>query len=140
MPTLIGSLNANATPILNISVYGISSQYAKDFEAIIDTGSTNFLSMPLFEALPLGLILFGTTNITFADGSSSWRLTAWGHIAVGGETRSGVFVLHPNSQEVLLGMEFLKMFSKALTVDPINQVVTLVDVTAAASMSAASPS
>ena len=63
MPTLIGSLNANATPILNISVYGISSQYAKDFEAIIDTGSTNFLSMPLFEALRLGLILFGTTNI-----------------------------------------------------------------------------
>jgi len=87
-----------------------------DFDAIIDTGFTGFLSIPLVEAIRLGLVLHGTTSLTLADGSTSYRLTARAKITIQGEEKIGVAVIEWSSTEVLLGMAFLRQFSKLLYV------------------------
>ncbi len=83
--------------------------------------------MPLIKAFPLGLVLTGTTGLTLADGSTHPRLTAWGLASVEGEEQDGLIILEPNSDEVLLGMDFLRKFQKALHVNPITNAVTMVD-------------
>jgi len=105
----------------------ISGPFAQavEFDAILDTGFTGFICMPLLRALPLGLMLYGTTSVELADGSSSWKLTAKGMAEVEGEKRVGVVVLEPSANDILLGMAFLRSFQKALFVT--QNLVFLVD-------------
>jgi len=119
-----GSFGSSGSPELKIRISGVVGEGA-EFAAIIDTGFTGFLSMPLVEAFPLGLLLFGTMNLVLADGSTSFRLTGYGTITVEGEKQNGVIVLEPASGEVLIGMEFLKRFNKTLVVVPGTSVVLL---------------
>jgi hypothetical protein len=71
--------------------------------------------MPLVQALPLGLILVGSTTVTFADGSTGARLTALGTIHLeSGVSKIGVVILEPDSSDLLVGMEFLNQFQRTL--------------------------
>jgi predicted aspartyl protease len=83
MSALTGSFDKIGNPIVTISVRGVFTGGKKEFEAVIDTGFTGFLQMPLFEAFPLGLVLAGTTSVTLADGSASPRLMAIGTVTIG---------------------------------------------------------
>lgn len=47
-----------------------------EFEAIIDTGFTGFIQLPLSHAISLSLPLEGTNTVTLADDSSVVMLTA----------------------------------------------------------------
>ena len=96
----------------------VSGPFSKglEYEAVLDTGFTGFLSMPLMEAIRLGLILHGTSKIILADGSEGFRLTAKGMIEVGDERKIGVVILEAESSELLLGMDFLRLFEKAMMV------------------------
>jgi predicted aspartyl protease len=85
MPIWIGSLGKSGSPILKITVSGPFSD-GKDYEAILDTGFTGFLSMPLVQGISLGLVLHGTTAISLADASTSYRLTARGMVKVEGQS------------------------------------------------------
>jgi hypothetical protein len=87
--------------------------------------------MPLMHAFPLGLVLFGTTNLVLADGSTISRLTAYGSVTVASETDHGVIVLDSGSTEVLIGMEFLRTFKKALILFPDMKLVAFIDEAAA---------
>jgi len=87
-----------------------------EFDAILDTGFTGFVAMPLLRALPLGLMLYGTTTVEIADGSTSVKLTAKGMAEVECESKVGVVILEPSSNDVLIGMAFLRTFEKALFV------------------------
>jgi predicted aspartyl protease len=126
MPGVIGSF-VNSGPVITIRVGGFAPTLAQDFQALIDTGYTGFLSMPLVRAFPLGLILFGTTSLVLADGSTSYRLTAYGSVALGNENQNGVIVLETGSDELLLGVGFLSAFRKRLIVCPTSGLVELVD-------------
>lgn len=102
-------------PHLKIKVYGLSAQFAQEFEAMLDTGFSGYLMLPLVSALPLALTLFGTTTYTLADGSTSPKLLAHGNIDYDGEVTSGLIVLEANaSSGPLLGMEFLRNSNKML--------------------------
>ena len=127
MPRWTGYFNELGSPAIKISVYGVAPAFQQEIEAVVDTGFTGFLSVPLVQAFPLGVVLVGTTPVAFADGSTSYRLTAWGTAAVGGQQESGIIMLEPDSNEVLLGMEFIKAFQKTLLVSPGNRLVALFD-------------
>ena|SRR5215813_3067117 len=111
-----GYLDNTGTPCLKIRISGPLSK-GEEFEAIIDTGFTGFLAMPLLKAFPLGLILYGTTEVTLADGSASPKLTAKAGVTVtGGDLKIGVAVLEPTSTDILVGMDFLQKFERVLFV------------------------
>jgi predicted aspartyl protease len=122
-----GSFANSGSPTLKFSLYGAYPKLATEFEGIIDTGFTGFISMPLVQAFPLGVILFGTTSLTLADGSSQFRLTGWGNAQIDVQTKGGVIILEPNSNEILLGMEFVRAFNRALLVFPKTKTVVLID-------------
>jgi predicted aspartyl protease len=119
-------LGKNGSPALKIRIKGPFGD-GKEFDATIDTGFTGFLSIPLLKAIPLGLLLYGTTGITFADGSTTYRLTAKAQITVENESQIGIAILEPKSEDVLIGMEFLRLFKKAFFI--VKDGVALLDET-----------
>ena len=126
VPLWTGFFDKSGSPALKIK---ISGPFAKgvEFDAILDTGFTGFICMPLLRALPLGLMLYGTTSVELADGSTSTKLTAKGMAEVEGEKEVGVIILEPTANDTLVGMAFLRTFEKALFVT--QSLVFLVDET-----------
>jgi hypothetical protein len=59
-------------------------------------------------------MLYGTVSIELADGSKATMLTAKGLVEVMGEEKAGMVILGPTSNDILLGMDFLRLFEKAL--------------------------
>jgi predicted aspartyl protease len=125
MPTWTGFLDSTGSPRIKISLRGWYEGVHRELDAVVDTGFTGFLSMPLVEAFPLGLILSGTAITILADGSQSFKLTALGEVFVGEESQRGVVLLDSGPSDVLVGMEFLKVFKKSLFVH--EQIVSLID-------------
>lgn len=122
-----GYFDSSGAPRLKISIYGCARQFSKEFDVVVDTGFSGFVSMPIIEAFPLGLILCGTTTTILADGSQSFKLTAVGTAFIEKEEQAGIILLNVGSgpSDVLVGMEFLKTFRKTLFVH--DQVVALLD-------------
>ncbi len=124
MPTKIGYLDKAGHPFVKISVFGLSDQFKQEFEAMIDTGFTGFLMLPITSAFPLALTLYGTTSYTLADGTTSPKLLAVGTVELQGDRVRGVIVLESNaSSGPLLGMEFLRRFDKVLMVSKAGVVL-----------------
>ena len=147
MSIQIGYLDDNGHPRLTIRVSGTHPTASAVVEAMIDTGFTGFLMLPIAQALPLGLALYGTGNYTLADGSSVTNFLAQGPVtvltptvvpvigvsttpptpappaeALPQETVNGIVVL--GGDGALLGMEFIRSLDKLLLV---GNVVMLVD-------------
>jgi predicted aspartyl protease len=115
MPHAIGSFDNNGNPILKIKVGGVLSA-PTELTAIIDTGFTGFLSMPLIAAFPLGLPLVGTTSVVLADGQDQSKLMAQCRVTIDdkSEAQFGLVILEPSSTDILVGMEFLRKFKFGL--------------------------
>jgi predicted aspartyl protease len=127
--SVIGSFNNTGSPVVEIEVSGPVTPPTK-FTALVDTGFSGFLLLPLLDAFPVGLILRGTMALTLADGSSQTKLTCLGAIHFDGQNQIGLVVIEWQSTDVLVGMDFLRKFKKQLLVDPINARVELTDATA----------
>ena len=123
-PMLVGFFAKDGSPAIRIRVSGPVTD-GLEFEAVIDTGFTGFLSIPIVKAFPLGLPLFGTTAITFADGSSQTRLTGAATITFGSESNVGTAILEWSSNDILIGMALLRLFKKGFFVS--KNAVVLVD-------------
>lgn len=144
MSVQIGYLDNNGHPKLTIRVSGTHPTANAIVEAMIDTGFTGFLMLPIAQALPLGLALYGTGNYTLADGSTVTNFLAEGTVTImpptvspvspssmlGPPTTAGI---QPESMHgtvvlggdgPLLGMEFIRGLDKLLLV---GKVVILVD-------------
>lgn len=126
MPSSAGFF-AEGGPAVRVSLFGVLPTLAQEFVAVIDTGFTGFVSMPMVAAFPLGLVLLGTTNVVLADGRTTVKLTAWGNVSLEAQQISGIFLLDPGSTDVLLGVDWLKRMRKALLVLPGVEQVALAD-------------
>ena len=124
MPLLTGYFSKSGSPAVKVTISGPLTD-GLEYEAILDTGFTGFLSLPLVEAIRLGLVLYGTTAVSFADGKQAFRLTARGMVKIAEVSKVGVSILEPASTEILLGMGFLRLFGKAFFVSSTG--VALVD-------------
>ncbi len=121
MAIKIGYLDSRGHPYIRIRVWGLSEQFAQEFEAMIDTGFSGYLSLPLVKAFPLGLTLAGTTSYELADGSKSPKLLAYGCVDHEGEVTAGLIALEANANcGPLLGVEFLRQCKKMLVVGKNN--------------------
>ena len=115
MSTVTGFSDSDGSPTITIKVRGSIDANEQEFKAIIDTGFTGFLSMPLLRAVPLGLPLYGTTSLTLADGTTRTHLVATGHVSISdNQSGSGVVVLQTNSSELLVGMDFIRVLGPTL--------------------------
>ena len=126
MSCLKGTLTESGSPTIKIEVSGVNS--SKTFEALIDTGHDYFVSMPLEDALSLGLILESHATLNYADGSSAGRLIYRSRVTLGSRSRWGETVLeYGEGAVVLVGMDFLREFELCLFLDPIKRSVSLVE-------------
>ncbi len=116
-----GSLDpVSGCPLIEINVSGPFGQ-PQTFTAMVDTGFSGFLSLPILKAFPLGLLLSGTMGITLADGTTHSRLTARGMVAFDGKSEIGLILLEWQNTDILLGMDFLVKFGKQMTVCAVNR-------------------
>lgn len=81
-----------------------------EYEGIIDTGFTGFIQLPLQYAFSLKLPLEGTASYTLADGTQGACLVALARTTFAGKTVTGAVTLAPGSQDILVGMAFLRQF------------------------------
>lgn len=124
MLVLSGFFKADS-PAIKLRIAGAQRKHAVEFDAIVDTGFTGFISMPLLRAFPLGLILRATTEVELADGSKQTKLVAEGRAFVGDRVKKGLVILEDESRDVLIGMDFLRTFRLMLNIS--KNSITLVD-------------
>lgn len=127
MPTWTGSFNKAGSPTIKFKLGGPLANSEQEFEGIIDTGFTGFVSMPIVKAFPLGLLLAGTTTVTLADGKSAPQLTATGQSHIEGMSEIGVVILQGSTADILLGMDFLGKFGRVLFIHPNKGIAALAD-------------
>lgn len=78
-------------------------------------------------AFSLALPLEGTTSVILADGTSAVNLTALAKVTVVGRTEIGTVILSFSSSEILVGMDFLRRFRRALVVSQEAGVILVED-------------
>ena len=110
------TLDPQGCPLIRVTIFpkGIPAR-GRDFDALIDTGFTGFAPMPQASAVDIGLTPTGTMDLTFPDGSTEAMPVAWASIRLEAETKEGFVFLSERSEEVLLGIHFLRVFKKTLT-------------------------
>lgn len=115
---LVGRSDERGHAWLKVKVFGLSAQLGREFEAMIDTGFTGFLTLPLASALPLGLILAASQTSTLANGATADSLVCMGNIDLGnGDLVTGE-ILVGGGETPLLGMGFLKESGRMLCIMP----------------------
>ncbi|MDD2785571.1 MAG: hypothetical protein PHS79_01605 [Patescibacteria group bacterium] len=119
-------LEVLASPKIRIELYGMFGEREKPqfFDAIIDTGFTGGISMPVAQALPLGLVLFSVATFVLADGSKEQAFLCLGSAKIDGREKSITFSLSQGG-EILLGTEFLEAFNSKLCLDYKTKQFTL---------------
>jgi clan AA aspartic protease len=111
-----GTLDPQGCPLTRVTIFPEDvPARGRDFDALIDTGFTGFAQMPQATAVDIGLPPTGTMDLTFSDGSTETMPVAWASIRLEAETNEGFVFLSERSEEVLLGIHFLRVFNKTLT-------------------------
>lgn len=128
-----GKIEDDASRVIRVSITA-SNAKVQEFEAIIDTGFTGFLSIPQQEADRLGLVPISTQIVVFADNSEHLRLIANATVIMGNESQEGSAFLEPFSDEILLGMEFIRSFDRMMLLYPTDGFVQFVGNSAARSI------
>jgi predicted aspartyl protease len=121
-----GNLNGAASPKFKIGFRGLLAEpnNVRYFDAILDTGFTGGISIPITQALPLGLVLYSTASFTLADGSHEDTFLCLGVAILDGKQQKIVFSL-TKGKDVLLGTEFLAAFNAKLELDYRNKFCRL---------------
>ena len=117
-----GYYDQQRNPCIKIDICGLdrkaSDSQVKSIkvESIIDIGFTGFIQLPFRIAIDLSLPFVGTQPVIFADGPPSVMLTALVRVTLADRTEQVVSLVSKKSQEVLIGMDFLRRFDRVLLV------------------------
>ena len=122
-----GFLDSSGDPHVEIEVIGVYGKPTK-MTCLVDTGFSGFLTIPLLQAFPIGLVLRTTTSVTFANSETENRLTCLGIVRVDGRDETGLILVDSRGGEPILGMDFLRKFNFRLTVCPSTGSVEFVHV------------
>jgi len=87
------SFHNTASPTIEIEVFGWNSDLRHRVTAIVDTGFTGFLLLPIIDAFVVGPILDSTMDITLADGTLQSRLVCMGGIHFNSQTQPGLILI-----------------------------------------------
>src|SRR5579859_130587 len=118
-----GGFDSTGSPTIEIRVAGASG--SKAYQAVIDTGFTGFVELPLFEMVELGLKTEGAANVMLGDGSIVTNHLATADVHLAGQVENGTILLAEDSSGVLIGMAFLRKFKKSLILT--NSAIVLYD-------------
>ncbi|MCS6304574.1 MAG: aspartyl protease family protein [Nitrospira sp.] len=100
-------------PVLKISI-GPDPENFQQFDAIIDTGCTGFLSIPSAVAGHLNIKPDHAQQLTYADGKTHAAFGALGYASIGGKVHEGTITIEEHSVDILLGIDFLRRFKLAI--------------------------
>jgi predicted aspartyl protease len=124
LPTFMdGKLSSKESPRVGVEIGGVFGKYQR-FDAILDTGFTGGVSMPLAQALPLGLVLYSIATFVLADGSKEKTFLCLGSARID-EKEAQVMVALSQGDDVLIGTEFLAMFRTVMHLDYKENVFSL---------------
>ena len=111
-----GRFDEQGSPRVSFHLCGVAHDPPGiEYEGPVDTGFSGFIQLPIFEAFALNLPLEGTASVILADGEAVSVLTALGRASFAGNTVVGTIHLSM-SDEILIGMEFLRAFDYGLGV------------------------
>lgn len=99
-------ITTNYSPEITVEVLGIKD--GKSVSAIVDTGFTGFLQIPLSIGIACNLRLWGVSWSRLADGSRVKNLQCFGKIRFADREIFGVISLSETAEDCLLGMQFLQ--------------------------------
>ena len=110
---LIGDFDDKGSPTIKIRIRGTLG--VRDYTAIIDTGFTGFVALPQVEMVRLGLATeHAAAAVMLGNGQIIYNLLASGQIIVGGQSETGPILLDETTNDILIGMQFLRTFKLGL--------------------------
>lgn len=107
-------ITENYSPEVTIEITGLKGN--KHVVAIVDTGFTGFLQIPLSIGIACNLRLWGTSNSKLADGSKVKNLECVGEIRFAGKNLFNIISLSEGGEDCLLGMQFLNELKMDFTI------------------------
>ena len=121
-----GGFDRRGSPTLKIGV-SVSLSRLTECEAIIDTGFTGFLLLPLSKLNSFDSVMEEFQLLTLADGTKLIRLRTPATIVVEGENISGIAVIEPDGNDAIIGMKFLRFARRSLHVSTVRNEVLLIE-------------
>lgn len=99
-------ITTNYSPEVTVEILGLKQ--GRSVSAIVDTGFTGFLQIPLSVGIACNLRLWGVSWSILADGSKVKNLQCFGKIRFADRELFGVITLSDTADDSLLGMQFLQ--------------------------------
>jgi len=82
-----GSFDEDGSPVVKIKVAGNLGE--REYTAVVDTGCTGFVALPLNEMIPLGLKVDGATTVQLGNGEIIENNVAEGLVTLGAQAEIG---------------------------------------------------
>ena len=126
-PPQVGERGPNGDARIKFHLHGVERELpGLEFSGIIDTGFSGFIQLPFTQAISLGLSGESTITLTLANGDRIVNFAARAQATLGGDTSEGMVILAPQKSSVLIGMDFLRRFNRALVISR-NLGIVLLD-------------
>src|SRR5262245_43351137 len=108
---VLGAFDAHGNAVVRIRVAGNAG--SREYDAIVDTGFSGFVALPMIEMVNLGLTVDGAVSVMLGNGTIIDNLVSQASVAIGQRTERGSVLLDETSVDVLVGMAFLREFRLA---------------------------
>lgn len=120
-------ITENYSPRVPVEVLGSVHGNVKEVVAIVDTGFTGFMQIPLAIGIACNLNLWGIQSFKLADGKLIKNIECFGKIRFAGKELFGNITLSETSEDCLIGMQFLQELKMDFCVSVKDKVATFQD-------------